>query len=248
VFVTYQGDDARQAGARWDAILPRGYFEPRLDERKRASIARFDRLADGIYALNPDLLGVLPARTEFLPYASVDPAEWRPVEAPRAPLPVVVHAPTDRRVKGTEHLLAAVERLRAGGFELELVLVEGVSQQEARRAFERADLVVDQLLSGWYGAAAVEAMALGKPVVAHLDDGDLARVPPDFAAELPILRATAATVADVLAEWLGRRRGELAEVGRRSRAFAERRHDPRAVAERLREAYERSVAKTRTST
>ena len=248
VFVTYQGDDARQAGSRFDGILPPDYFDPRLDARKRRSIARVDRHADGIYALNPDLLAVLPARAEFLPYASVDPASWTPAPARGTGPPVVAHAPSDRRVKGTEHLLAAVERLRAGGLELELVLVEGMPRHEARRHYERADLFVDQLLTGWYGGAAVELMALGKPVVAHLDDGDLGRVPGELAADLPILRADPATIEGVLAEWLGPRRGELAEVGARGRAFVERHHDPLAIAARLKAAYERSVASRSTST
>jgi glycosyltransferase involved in cell wall biosynthesis len=248
VFVTYQGDDARQGGARFDAILPPGYFDPRLDRSKRRSIARVERSADGIFALNPDLLDVLPARAEFLPYASVDPADWRPAEHRPARVPVVVHAPSDRRVKGTEHVLAAVEAVRAGGLEVELVLVEGMSRDEARRLYERADLFVDQLLTGWYGGAAVELMALGKPVVAYLDDGDLARVPSDFAAALPIVRADPASVASVLATWLGPRRAELADLGRRSRAFVELHHDPRAIAARLKAAYERSVANSSTST
>src|SRR6058998_2007963 len=38
---------------------------------------------------------------------------------------------------------------------------------------ETADLLVDQLLTGWYGAVAVEMMALGKPVVCYLREDDL---------------------------------------------------------------------------
>ncbi len=42
-------------------------------ETERRRIARFDRYASGIYALNPDLLGVLPARARFVPFADVRP-------------------------------------------------------------------------------------------------------------------------------------------------------------------------------
>jgi glycosyltransferase involved in cell wall biosynthesis len=248
IFVTYQGDDARQASERFDAAIGPGYFDPRLDRRKRASIARFDRYADAIYALNPDLLAVLPERAGFLPYASVDPAEWQPVPSPHGSVPVVAHAPSDRRVKGTRHLLEAVEQLRADGVELELVLVEGVTRAEARQAYERCDLLVDQLLTGWYGGAAVELMALGKPVVAHLDADDLARIPAPMRAELPVIDATAASIDAVLAEWLTARRSELPAVGARGRAFVERWHDPLAIAARTKDAYERSLARSRTST
>lgn len=195
-----------------------------------------------MYALNPDLLRYLPARAEFLPYASVDLAAWSPVGVRRhdGP-PVVVHAPTDRAVKGTAALVDAVERLRRIGLELELVLVEGVSRDDARRAYERADLLVDQLYTGWYGSIAVELMALGKPVVAHLRADDLERIPHGMREQLPVIDATATTIESVLAEWLAQRREELAAVGARGRAYVERWHDPLTVAARTKGAYEQAL-------
>lgn len=234
VFVTYQGDDVRPASLADERI--RSLYDPALDERKRAWSSRFDRYAHGIFALNPDLLRVLPPRAEFVPYASVDLDEWRPA-ATLNDVPVVVHAPSDRRVKGTDVILSALDRLRAEGVAFELDLVEGVPRDEARRRYERADLLVDQVLLGWYGGAAVELMALGKPVVAYLRDDDLARVPAEMRAELPVIDASIDTLEDVLREWLTERAGELPEVGRRSRAYVERWHDPRRIAERMRDAY-----------
>ena len=48
---------------------------------------------------------------------------------------------------------------------VELDIVEGVPHDEARERYARADIVVDQLNAGWHGVFALEAMALGKPVV-----------------------------------------------------------------------------------
>lgn len=249
IAVTFQGGDARQGdfsranfAITYATEVPAGHDSDELDARKRRRIARFDRYAHRLYALNPDLLRVLPARAEFLPYASVDIAEWRPVVGPAAGVPVVVHAPTDPAVKGTRFVRAAVERLRQEGVPFEYVQVEGMSRAEARAAYERADLLVDQLLAGWYGGVAVELMALGKPVVCYLRREDLERVPPELRAGLPIIEATPESVYDVLREWLTVRRAELPEVGRRSRAFVERWHDPRAIAARLRRDYEAMLA------
>jgi glycosyltransferase involved in cell wall biosynthesis len=236
VFVTYQGDDARQARERF-ATLPPGYYDPAVDAAKRRSIARLARRADGVYALNPDLLEVLPPSATFLPYASVDLRTWTPVDAKRAKLPVVVHAPTDRGVKGTEHLVRAVDTLRSEGLAIDLVLVEGLSREQARAVYERADIIVDQLLTGWYGGLAVEGMALGKPVVAHIADEDLEHVPPDLSRELPVVRATTETIATVLRELLSSRREQLPDIGLRGRAFVERWHDPLAVARTTSAAY-----------
>ncbi len=146
-------------------------------------------------------------------YAHVDPREWRPEPRPPDPRPLVVHAPTARTIKGTHHLLAAADALRAEGVDFDLELVEGRTQAEARQVYARADLLVDQLMLGWYGGLAVESMALGVPVIAHVRAADLEHVPRAFARELPIIDATPASIHDVLRTWLVERR-ERAAGGR----------------------------------
>src|SRR5204862_8085468 len=69
--------------------------------------------------------------------------------------PVVLHAPSSRTRKGTEHVVAACAEL---GVDLEVV--EGLDHREAFERYRRADIVVDQLNAGWYGVFAIEAMAL----------------------------------------------------------------------------------------
>lgn len=250
VVMTYQGDDARQGDfcrATFDYSIARevgpDYYPPGSDERKRSRIARVARSAHRIYALNPDLLHVLPRSAEFLPYASVDPREWRPVPAGGAgDTPVVIHAPTHRGAKGTRHILAAFDSLKREGVAFELRLVENLSRAEARRLYEGADLLIDQVLAGWYGGLAVELMALGKPVVCYIRPGDLRFVPEDMRTELPIIEASPATLLPVLREWLTTRRRELPAVGSRSRAFVERWHDPRRIARQLETEY-RSIVR-----
>jgi glycosyltransferase involved in cell wall biosynthesis len=247
--VTFQGGDARQGDyskehfeVSYATEVPVGFDSAEYDERKRWRISAFDRYAHHIFALNPDLLHVLPQRAKFLPYASVDINEWTPVIAePGQQRPLVVHAPTDRHVKGTRFLDAAIEQLRVEGVDFEYVEVSGVTRSEARRVLERADLVVDQLLAGWYGGLAVEAMALGKPVLAYIREGDLAFVPTQMRADLPLIQARPDTVTDVLREWLTSRRGELPVQGRLARAFVERWHDPLRVAEETKAVYERAT-------
>ncbi|HYY96560.1 MAG TPA: hypothetical protein VE713_18795, partial [Pyrinomonadaceae bacterium] len=256
IVVTYQGDDARQGDfcRAHFALSPAGevdagYYTRASDEDKRHRIARFDKYADRIYAVNPDLLHVLPPRAEFLPYANVDPQKWVPAgpqSAGRGRRLTVLHAPTHRGVKGTEHILKAVELLRErDGLDFEFVLVEGLPHSEVRQLYERADLLVDQLLCGWYGGLAVELMALAKPVVCYIREGDLKFIPAEMRRDLPVINATPASVYEVLREWLTVRRGELAEVGRRSRAFVERWHDPLKIAARLKADYEAILASKR---
>ncbi|HEY1301022.1 MAG TPA: hypothetical protein VGF07_11035 [Stellaceae bacterium] len=251
VAMTFQGDDARQGDycrVRFD-ISPAhevDHYTAETDAYKRRAIRKVAANADRVYALNPDLLHVLPPQTRFLPYASVDPAEWRPPAGPANEVPVVLHAPTHRGAKGTRHLLEAAEVLRREGVDFELLLVENLRRDEARRLYERADLVVDQLLTGWYGGFAVEAMCLAKPVVCYIRDGDMAPLPQDLVAELPIIRATPATLGQVLRYWLApARRERLRELGERSREFAERWHDPKKIAAQTAGDYERLYAERR---
>lgn len=238
VVVTFQGDDARQGDAcrRLFEItaaneVDADYYTPETDRDKRRRIERFARVAHRMYALNPDLLNVLPAGARFMPYASVDIADWSVASYDTAATrPVVVHAPSHRAVKGTKYIVDAIERLRRDGIDVDFRLVEGKSREDARRDYEQAHLLVDQLLIGWYGGLAVECMALGKPVIAYLRESDLHFVPDDMRAALPVIRATPGTVYDVLKAQLSGGLEALRRAGEASRRFVERFHDAVAVA------------------
>jgi hypothetical protein len=223
ILVTFQGCDVRpQACCNCTQETCRAE-----DPYRAPNAARFLRYADRAFHLNPDLRAWLPG-SRFLPYASVDVHSVTP--EPRAPAGETIriaHAPSNREVKGTRHVLAAVEQLRAQGAAVELDLIEGVARKEVLRRVREADIVVDQLLSGWYGGFAVEAMALGKPVVCHIREAVSEDNP--FGAELPIVRATPATLAEQL-RTLALDHALRARLGAQGRAFVERHHDPRRVA------------------
>lgn len=241
VFVTFQGCDVRQQSActrlAWSCCGDQsgeGLCTPDGDAAKRRLIARARQHAHRVFALNPDLLHSIEGG-EFLPYAIDWPREqptFAPIERRRLR---IVHAPTNRAIKGTDHVLAAVDAL-ATEFDVELQLIENVPHEEAMQRYRDADLVVDQLRVGWYGAFAVELMAMGKPVVAHIRQADLAHVPAQLAADLPIVDATPASIESVLRTLLAAP-DRLVEIGRRSRRFVERWHDPQRIAARLLEVY-----------
>ena len=152
----------------------------------------------------------------------------------------VAHAPSKRKVKGTDAVLAAVDALQRRGAPVELDLIEGVPNREARKRYAAADVVVDQLRIGWYGMFAIEAMALGTPVVVHLDERGAAETEEAFGLELPLVRADERTLESTLGD-LVERRPELPALGRRSREYVERIHAHTAVARRVLEIYERVI-------
>ena len=175
-------------------------------------------------------------------YDVVPPAivlgDWEP--APKEPGAVlrVAHAPSNRAVKGTPAVVDAVEALRARGAPIELDLIEGVPHREARRRYAEADAIVDQLRIGWYGMFAIESMALGKPVIVHLDEQAAVETEEAFGLGLPLIRADEQSLADVL-EGLLESRESLPERGRRSREYVGRVHSHTEVARRVLEIYER---------
>ncbi|HZT45646.1 MAG TPA: hypothetical protein VFA24_05640 [Gaiellaceae bacterium] len=141
--------------------------------------------------------------------------------------PVVLHAPSSRARKGTEFVVAACREL---GVELEIV--EGLDHREAFERYRRADVIVDQLNAGWYGVFAIEAMALGKPVVTFLHEEAVRRTEEAFGVEVPIVSATKETLAERLRPLVGSAE-ERARVGAASRAYAEEVHDLERMTDRL---------------
>jgi glycosyltransferase involved in cell wall biosynthesis len=96
----------------------------------------------------------------------------------------------------------------------------------------RADIVVDQLNSETSGIFALEAMALGKPVLIEYRRDALA----SFARDTPLVRVTAETLADELEALCGDP-ARRAELGARGAEFVRRVHDPARIAPILERIY-----------
>lgn len=166
---------------------------------------------------------MVPPGLDLRPFVPVPPSDRE--------RPVVVHAPSNRERKGTADVIAACEQLP-----VELDIVEGVPHDEARGRYARADIVVDQLNAGWHGIFALEAMALGKPVVVNLKPDIVAQAERHYGARLPLVHATKATLVDTLRS-LVESPALRREVGAASRAYVEQVHDIDRIADRLLDIY-----------
>lgn len=151
---------------------------------------------------------------------------------PEVALPRIVHIPSQASYKGTDFVRRAVEQLQTKGMVFEYAELSGVSHQEAMALCGTADLVIDQLRGGAYGVFAVEAMALGKPVICYI----LPELVPTYPEGFPIINANPDTLEAVLEQWL-QTPEERHRRGVESRAYVERHHDIRVVARRLLEVY-----------
>ncbi len=169
---------------------------------------------------------------EFIP-PGIDVQRIEPSPPSDRSRPVILHAPSSRRRKGTDEVIAA-----CAGLDADLVLVEGLHHTEAFERYREADIVIDQLNAGWYGLFAIECMALGKPVVSFLHEEAVRRTESELGERVPIVSATKddlrATLEPLVASAAERKR-----IGAESRRYAERVHDLERVADRLLALYAR---------
>jgi hypothetical protein len=153
---------------------------------------------------------------------AIDPVPPRTVGPLR-----VAHAALSRRRKGTELVVAACAELG-----LDLDVIENVRHDEVGPRLAEADIVVDQLNSGWYGLFAIEAMAYGKPVAGYIHEEAAARTAEAFGLDLPIVRTTKESLTEDLRA-LAASDDERRARGAAGRDYVERVHDADAMADRL---------------
>mgnify|MGYP001259600694 CR=1 FL=1 len=240
IIFTLQGCDVRMAG-KSNARNKTTFCRPNgcsayascishLDAARQHFIDKYLPMADRVFYLVPELQHYLP-RGEFMPYGNVDLDEIEPVVREPGFRPRILHAPSNDSIKGSPQIEAALREL-AGRYAFEYVPVRGLQHADAIKLYRSCDLVIDQLLGGWYGGFAVEAMAMGKPVACHMRDKDLSVLPPAMRDEMPILRINEDTLVEDLAAILEARKS-WPEIGMRSRRFVERWHNPDRITRAL---------------
>jgi glycosyltransferase involved in cell wall biosynthesis len=196
---------------------------PRYTTRAERNIRIAESSGLPLFVTTPDLLDDLPGAT-WAPLV-VDVDAW----ASDAPVmqrsrPTVLHAPSARWTKGTDHILGTLTDLDRKGA-IELIIAERVSHERMRELVRDCDIVVDQFVVGSYGTFAVEAMAAGRPVLAYWDEAVHAKV----GLEPPIVNATPATLGTALQSLLDDRT-HAARVAAASVRYARDHHDGRQTA------------------
>lgn len=145
--------------------------------------------------------------------------------------PIVTHAPTSTKVKGTEFVIKAAEDL---GSDIEFLLVAGMQHKVAERIYAQSDILISQLNLDSYGVFAIEGMAMGKVVITYLTD-EMRKTYPE---NPPIVSATRETLRDVLADVVSWSRKKRQAFGKRAQRYAKKYHSPEIVVPQIVEAYE----------
>jgi hypothetical protein len=228
-----------------NTLIPRRLQFPLLRVTRRKSVLHYlgsdirgksrEELAWGKRA-DAEIVGSWDAH-RWVPKAHVVPP---PIDLARyvaAPPPAnervrVAHAPSNRAKKGTDAVIAACKELP-----VELDLIEGVKHDEARARYAQADVIVDQLVVGWYGLFAIESMATGRPVITYLHEDAVALTERAYGVQVPIVNATKGTLVEKLKPLIESAQLRR-ELGERGRAYVERVHDMDVIGDSLVEIYE----------
>lgn len=197
-------------------------------------------LSKAIFAGVGDMFGYTPGSRDNVYFWPVDlmadsGARYRPhypLSDQNKPLRIV-HASNHRRVKGTDYLVKAIDDLKEEGLAVDLVLVEGVPNRKALDLYRSADVIFDQCLMGNYGFFALEAMALGKPVMAFIRKPDEYILHPE---QCPLINTHVKTLKQDIRQ-LVTHRNDLEDLGRRGRKYIENHFSLEAFAGRLGDVY-----------
>lgn len=244
LFITFQGSDARLYQYHIEHFSISHYHvlkdpsqELLKDKQKIHFINSISPYMTAMFAVNPDLLHTLPMNASFLPYSNVNIQDWRPRQ-PHRKIRHIIHAPSNTEVKGTKIIEAAINRLISEGHNIQYTRIHGKKHDEMKQLLEEADIIVDQLLVGWYGGLAVEAMALGLPVVCYLREEDLSFLPTEMKLDCPVIKADPDNIYEVLKHTISIKEESYLALQLKSRAYVEKWHDPIKIARHLQLLYE----------
>jgi glycosyltransferase involved in cell wall biosynthesis len=168
--------------------------DKKCDSKSKRKFARFwEKHADLIFS-HPEQSQLLK-KPYHLTRLAFDLDYWKPFKSdyPRDANKVyIIHAPTDRKLKGTGYIIDAINKLKKEGYAIELILLEGCSIEEVKKWLNVSDIAIDQLISGCYGKFASEAMAMAKPTICYIDEKIKAQV--NYRIDPPIVNSSPVTI------------------------------------------------------
>jgi glycosyltransferase involved in cell wall biosynthesis len=237
--VEFWGDDLREPtqASRDNPFLARMYQEhPELaNQRSRTVQQMFHR--HGFACLIPGYeLADYVDRSIFCGFYQTRPRVLVEDLVPVFPdqnqkCPVLVHAPSDKARKGTEAVLAAIKQLEKT-HQFKFKLIHQMPREQALDTVATCDVFLDQFTVGAEGLAALEAMALGKPVVCFVKESLRNRYPNEFPVVMTDQNGLGTTLAELVDDAPKRR-----ALGVEGRKYIEAYHDSRSVAAELIEIY-----------
>ncbi|MDW5564094.1 MAG: glycosyltransferase family 4 protein [Methanomassiliicoccus sp.] len=231
---------------RWDALAIKLFRRRPMVVHYHGSEARdgygmrYQFLADHKFLSRPDLSRWVPDG-EYVP----NPVEELPYSFDTSSRPRVVHMVVNRRTKGTDLIVRALDELREEGLDFEPVVLERVDHSMAMDELSRSHVLIDQVLPpsprlpSIIGLATLEAMSMGKAAISTFD----AEYRP-FYPGCPVIAIDASAEALKQAVWECISDLEVTRVrGLAGREYVKKDHSADEIVKRIMPVYESLVRK-----
>jgi len=240
IILTFRGSEIRldldflpeslfRKSANWPLYYSKKHREGRFlrSFRRRLRAKIFIWFADRVALTAPFLASSVAHYDKIIPYARDLESIFKLKTISHRNKIIVFHSPTVREVKGSVYIEKALKKICRKYPQVAFQMPMDLPNDELLRRMAQADIIIDQLLVGWYGGQAVEAMALGKPVIAYMHQPYFNLV--DFAEEIPVYNSNIWTLKRDLEVLINSPslREKLAKEGV---AFVKKYHDPEKIA------------------
>jgi len=202
-----------------------GEYEECLDSiKRRREIKMVEKYIDFIFASKKNIGSKLLMREFIQIVVPINLDKWTMPEITKNKIPIIIHAPSERNVKGTEQVLEAVNKLKRA-YSFEFLLCENMQNEILMESLKRSDIVLDQFVwGGGYGRFAIESMALGKPVLTYIKCLSKKQQQGILPKDLPIVNTSAEKIFDNV-KYLLEHPEERKIIGDKSRKYVEKYHD-----------------------
>ncbi len=168
------------------------------------------KYADYILVSTPDLLELVPS-AEYYPVLIDIEKHLKEIKNVSTSVKkedeiVILHCPSNIQIKGTAYIHEELKRIASSNKKIKLILpaeeimlnpkIYSVSRYDLFNLYKEADIVIDQLIIGWYGLQSIEALASGNQVICYIEDPLKTYLFPDC----PIVLADVNTFEDCVKE------------------------------------------------
>ena len=199
--------------------------------RNKKSSQLVNDFADHIYVSTPDLLKSVksaewlpnPVNLEKIVYSDLDTNEKL----------LILHAPSNRKIKNTQAVIDAIDILKDEGLEIELNLAENIEHEKLMEMISQSHVVIDWVNPefGIYGVLSIESMATGRPVICTLTDSLYKEY------DLPIINCHPNDLSNTIKNIYSTREN-LIEKGKLGYDFVHKYHDSSEIAKKVINRYE----------
>jgi len=233
IYVHYRGSDLLSENY-YKSILSLNHENKNLNFSSRKQLKNyniFKKYSDNIFVSTPNLLEVAKQSTIIPQIIDLVYDTENNILKKRKKEIHILHAPTDRRKKGTNIIIDAIQKLKNDGYNIKLEIIENIKSSDVLEYYKKCDFCIDQLLLGWYGKVTLELLSLQKPVFVNINKKYL-----KYFDDIPVVNVKPENLYEKLKYHLDNP-NELKDLSLKGPDYVRKYHSPEKVVEKLLNVY-----------